>query len=158
MEEVNVTLTVNGKEHNIKVPSDERLLDTLRDRLHLTGVKEGCSIGECGACTVVLDGKAVNSCMVYTFQLDGSEVLTVEGLEIDGQLDPLQEAFIDHQAVQCGFCTPGMLMSAKALLNEKPDPDREEIKTAIEGNLCRCTGYQQIIEAIESVVNKDRSE
>jgi len=158
MEEVNVTLTVNGKEHNIKVPSDERLLDTLRDRLHLTGVKEGCSIGECGACTVVLDGKAVTSCMVYTFQLDGSEVLTVEGLEIDGQLDPLQEAFIDHQAVQCGFCTPGMLMSAKALLNEKPDPDREEIKTAIEGNLCRCTGYQQIIEAIESVVNKDRSE
>jgi len=158
MEEVNVTLTVNGKEHNIKVPSDERLLDTLRDRLHLTGVKEGCSIGECGACTVVLDGKAVNSCMVYTFQLDGSEVLTVEGLEIDGQLDPLQEAFIDHQAVQCGFCTPGMLMSAKALLNEKPDPDREEIKTAIEGNLCRCTGYQQIIEAIESVVKIDRSE
>ncbi len=158
MEEVNVTLTVNGKEHNIKVPSDERLLDTLRDRLHLTGVKEGCSIGECGACTVVLDGKAVNSCMVYTFQIDGSEVLTVEGLEIDGKLDPLQEAFIDHQAVQCGFCTPGMLMSAKALLNEKPDPDREEIKTAIEGNLCRCTGYQQIIEAIESVVNKDRSE
>ena len=158
MQEIEVTLTVNKKEHNLKVEPDERLLDTLRDRLNLTGVKEGCSIGECGACTVILDGKAVNSCMVYTFQVNGSEVLTVEGLETNGQLDPLQEAFIDHQAVQCGFCTPGMLMSAKALLNENPEPDREEIKTAIEGNLCRCTGYQQIIEAIESVVKKDRSE
>ena len=158
MEEVNVTLTVNGKEHDLTVSADERLLDTLRDRLHLTGVKEGCSIGECGACTVILDGKAVNSCMVYTFQIDGSEVLTVEGLETNGKLDPLQEAFIDHQAVQCGFCTPGMLMSAKALLKENPDPDREEIKTAIEGNLCRCTGYQQIVDAIESVVKKDGSE
>lgn len=158
MGEVNVTLTVNGKEHDLTVASDERLLDTLRDRLHLTGVKEGCSIGECGACTVILDGKAVNSCMVYTFQIDGSEVLTVEGLETNGKLDPLQEAFIDHQAVQCGFCTPGMLMSAKALLKKNPNPDREEIKTAIEGNLCRCTGYQQIVDAIESVVKKDRSE
>jgi len=158
MEEVNVTLTVNGKEHTLSVEADERLLDTLRERLHLTGVKEGCSIGECGACTVILDGEAVNSCMVYTFQIDGSEVLTVEGLEVNGQLDPLQEAFIDHQAVQCGFCTPGMLMSAKALLNENPNPDREEIKTAIEGNLCRCTGYQQILDAIESAAKEDRSE
>lgn len=158
MEEANVTLTVNGKEHTLNVEADERLLDTLRERLHLTGVKEGCSIGECGACTVILDGKAVNSCMVYTFQIDGSEVLTVEGLEVNGQLDPLQEAFIDHQAVQCGFCTPGMLMSARALLNENPNPDREEIKTAIEGNLCRCTGYQQILDAIESAAKEDRSE
>lgn len=158
MEEVNVSLTVNNKKHEVTVEPDERLLDTLRDRLNLTGVKEGCSIGECGACTVILDGKAINSCMVYTFQIDGSEVLTVEGLETNGTLDPLQEAFIDHQAVQCGFCTPGMLMSAKALLNENPDPDRDEIKTAIEGNLCRCTGYQQIIEAIESAANQDRSE
>lgn len=158
MEKMDITLTVNRKEHQITVKPDERLLDTLRDRLHLTGVKEGCSIGECGACTVILDGKAVNSCMVYTFQIDGSEVLTVEGLEVDGKLDPLQDAFIKHQAVQCGFCTPGMLMSAKALLNKNPDPDRKEIKTAIEGNLCRCTGYHQIIEAIESVANKDGSE
>lgn len=158
MEEVNVSLTVNNKKHEVTVEPDERLLDTLRDRLNLTGVKEGCSIGECGACTVILDGKAINSCMVYTFQIDGSEVLTVEGLETNGTLDPLQEAFIDHQAVQCGFCTPGMLMSAKALLNENPDPDRDEIKTAIEGNLCRCTGYQQIIDAIESAANQDRSE
>jgi carbon-monoxide dehydrogenase small subunit len=158
MQEVNVSLTVNKKKYEVTVEPDERLLDTLRDRLNLTGVKEGCSIGECGACTVILDGKAVNSCMVYTFQIDGSEVLTVEGLETNGTLDPLQEAFIDHQAVQCGFCTPGMLMSAKALLNENPNPDRDEIKTAIEGNLCRCTGYQQIIEAIESAANQDRSE
>lgn len=158
MQEINISLTVNNKKHEITVDPDERLLDTLRDRLNLTGVKEGCSIGECGACTVILDGKAINSCMVYTFQIDGSEVLTVEGLETNGKLDPLQEAFIDHQAVQCGFCTPGMLMSAKALLNEKPNPGRDEIKTAIEGNLCRCTGYQQIIDAIESAANQDRSE
>jgi len=158
MQKIEVTLTVNKKKHTVTVEPDERLLDTLRDRLNLTGVKEGCSIGECGACTVILDGKAINSCMVYTFQIDGSEVLTVEGLETNGTLDPLQEAFIDHQAVQCGFCTPGMLMSAKALLNENPNPDRDEIKTAIEGNLCRCTGYQQIIEAIESAANQDRSE
>src|SRR6056297_1690215 len=158
MEKTNITLIVNGKEHKLTVEADERLLDTLRDRLHLTGVKEGCSIGECGACTVIIDGKAVNSCMVYTFQIDGSHVLTVEGLEIDGRLDPLQLSFIEHQAVQCGFCTPGMLISAKALLNKNPNPDTEAIKTAIEGNLCRCTGYQQIIEEIEAVVKKDGSE
>ncbi|MFO7814150.1 MAG: (2Fe-2S)-binding protein [Halanaerobiales bacterium] len=158
MQEINVSLTVNNKKHEITVEPDERLLDTLRDRLSLTGVKEGCSIGECGACTVILDGEAINSCMVYTFQIDGSEVLTVEGLETNGRLDPLQEAFIDHQAVQCGFCTPGMLMSARALLNKNPDPNRDQIKTAIEGNLCRCTGYQQIIEAIESAAKEDRSE
>ncbi len=158
MQKVKVSLTVNRKKYNLKVDPDERLLDTLRDRLHLFGVKEGCSIGECGACTVILDGKAVNSCMVYTFQIDGSQVLTVEGLEIDGRLDPLQLSFIEHQAVQCGFCTPGMLMSAKALLNKNPNPDKEAIKTAIEGNLCRCTGYQQIIEAIEASTKKDGSE
>jgi len=158
MQKVKVSLTVNRKKYNLKVDPDERLLDTLRDRLHLFGVKEGCSIGECGACTVILDGKAVNSCMVYTFQIDGSQVLTVEGLEIDGRLDPLQLSFIEHQAVQCGFCTPGMLMSAKALLNKNPNPDKEAIKTAIEGNLCRCTGYQQIIEAIEAATKKDGSE
>jgi carbon-monoxide dehydrogenase small subunit len=157
MEKVDVTLTVNNKKYNLEVDSDERLLDTLRERLKFTGVKEGCSIGECGACTVILDKKAVNSCMVYTFQVDGCEVLTVEGLEMNGQLDPLQEAFIDHQAVQCGFCTPGMLMSTKALLMDNPAPTREEIKTAIEGNLCRCTGYQQILDAVESAAKVSRS-
>ncbi len=155
---ITVNLTVNDKEHELEVTPDERLLDTLREQLRLTGVKEGCSVGECGACTVLLDGKAVHSCMILTAQVDGSEVMTVEGLEKDGNLDPLQQSFIDHQAVQCGFCTPGMLMSAKSLLNENPNPDREDIKTAIEGNLCRCTGYEQIIEAVEAVTPKNEEE
>ncbi|GAB6137875.1 (2Fe-2S)-binding protein [Halanaerobaculum tunisiense] len=154
MANIEVTLTVNGQKSTLLIEPEERLLDTLRERLNLIGVKEGCDIGECGACTVILDGEAVHSCMILTAQVDGSEILTVEGLEVDGQLDPLQQAFIDHQAVQCGFCTPGMLMSAKALLNKNPKPNREEIKTAIEGNLCRCTGYEQIIEAIESVTDE----
>ncbi|AFM21964.1 aerobic-type carbon monoxide dehydrogenase, small subunit CoxS/CutS-like protein [Acetomicrobium mobile DSM 13181] len=154
MSNIEVTITVNGTKHRLTVGPKERLLDTLRERLHLTGTKEGCGVGECGACTVILDGEAVHSCMVLTAQVDGSEVLTVEGLEVDGRLHPLQEAFIKHHAVQCGFCTPGMLMSAKALLDKNPNPTREEIKTAIEGNLCRCTGYEQIIEAIESVAKE----
>ena len=154
MTKTTVTFIVNGKEVTLKVGPKERLLDTLREQLKLTGTKEGCSVGECGACTVILDGKAVSSCLILTGQISGSEVLTIEGLETDGKLDPLQQAFIDHQAVQCGFCTPGMLMSAKALLIHNPHPSREEIKTALEGNLCRCTGYEQIIEAVESVVNK----
>jgi len=154
MNKVDVKFKVNGKDYELKIDGGERLLDTLRDRLKLKGVKEGCSIGECGACTVILDGKAVNSCMVLTAQVNGSEILTIEGLEKDGNLDPLQQSFIDHQAVQCGFCTPGMLMSAKALLNHNPSPDRDDIKTALEGNICRCTGYEQIIEAVESVAKK----
>ena len=154
MNKVDVKFKVNGKDYELKIDGGERLLDTLRDRLKLKGVKEGCSIGECGACTVILDGKAVNSCMVLTAQVNGSEILTIEGLEKDGNLDPLQQSFIDHQAVQCGFCTPGMLMSAKALLNHNPSADRDDIKTALEGNICRCTGYEQIIEAVESVAKK----
>ena len=150
MKKLEIELTVNEEKYKLKVEPDERLLDTLRERLKLTGVKEGCSVGECGACTVILDGEAVNSCMVLSGQVDGSEVLTVEGLtDREGNLDPLQQAFIDEQAVQCGFCTPGMLLSARALLDNNPNPAREEIKTAIEGNLCRCTGYEQIIRAIE---------
>lgn len=151
MSKIKVTFTVNGKEVTLKVGSKERLVDTLREQLKLTGTKEGCSIGECGACTVILNGKAVSSCLILTGQIGGSEILTIEGLEVDGKLEPLQQAFIDHHAVQCGFCTPGMLMSTKALLMQNPHPSREEIKTALEGNLCRCTGYEQIIEAIESV-------
>ena len=154
MNKITVTFIVNGKEVTLKVGSKERLLDTLREQLKLTGTKEGCSIGECGACTVILDGKAVSSCLILTGQIGGSEVLTIEGLEVNGKLDSLQQAFIDCHAIQCGFCTPGMLMSAKALLIHNPYPSREEIKTALEGNLCRCTGYEQIIEAIESVVKK----
>ena len=151
MSKITVTFMVNGKEVILKVSSKERLVDTLREQLKLTGTKEGCSIGECGACTVILNGKAVSSCLILTGQIGGSEVLTIEGLEVDGKLDFLQQAFIDHHAIQCGFCTPGMLMSAKALLVQNPHPSQEEIKTALEGNLCRCTGYKQIIEAIESV-------
>jgi len=151
MNKIIVTFSVNGKEITLKVGPQERLLDTLREQLKLTGTKEGCSIGECGACTVILDGKAVSSCLILTGQIGGSEVFTIEGLEKDGKLDPLQQAFIDYNAVQCGFCTPGMLMSAKALLMHNSHPTREEIKTALDGNLCRCTGYEQIIEAIESV-------
>jgi len=154
MNRISVTLNVNGREVTLKVGPKERLIDTLREQLNLTGTKEGCSIGECGACTVILNGEAVSSCLILTGQVGGSEVLTIEGLEVAGKLDPLQKAFIDYQAVQCGFCTPGMLMSAKALLLKNPHPNREEIKTALEGNLCRCTGYEQIIEAIESVANK----
>ena len=153
MNRINLTLKVNGKEVTLKVGPKERLIDTLREQLNLTGTKEGCSIGECGACTVILNGEAVSSCLILTGQIGGSEVLTIEGLEVAGKLDPLQKAFIEYQAVQCGFCTPGMLMSAKALLMKNPHPGREEIKTALEGNLCRCTGYEQIIEAIESVAN-----
>ena len=151
MNKISVTLKVNRKQVILDVRPKERLIDTLRDQLKLTGTKEGCGIGECGACTVILNGEAVHSCLILTGQLEGSEVLTVEGLEINGKLDPLQQAFIDCNAVQCGFCTPGMLMSAKALLIHNPYPTREEIKTALEGNLCRCTGYEQIIEAVESV-------
>jgi carbon-monoxide dehydrogenase small subunit len=154
MNKIEVTFTVNRKKVTLKVGPKERLLDTLREQLHLTGAKEGCGIGECGACTVILNGEAVSSCLILTGQIEGSEVLTVEGLAIDGKLDPLQQAFIDYNAVQCGFCTPGMLMSAKALLMKNPHPNREEIKTALEGNLCRCSGYEQIIEAIESIANK----
>ena len=151
MPETTVTFKVNGKKVTLKVSPKERLIDTLREQLQLTGTKEGCSVGECGACTVILDGKAVCSCLILTGQIEGSEVLTIEGLEVDGELDALQHAFIEHHAIQCGFCTPGMLMSAKALLIHNPHPIREEIKTALEGNLCRCTGYEQIIEAIASV-------
>jgi carbon-monoxide dehydrogenase small subunit len=154
MAKLDVELTVNGEKYNLKVGSQERLLDTLRKKLKLTGTKEGCSVGECGACTVILDDKAVNSCMVLTAQVDGSEIITVEGLESKSGLHPLQKAFIEKQAIQCGFCTPGMLMSALALLNENPQPSKEEIKTALEGNLCRCTGYQQIIEAVEAAAEE----
>jgi len=149
MAKLDVELTVNGEKYKLEVGSQERLLDTIREQLKLTGTKEGCSVGECGACTVIVDDQAVNSCMVLTAQVDGSEIITVEGLETKSGLHPLQKAFIEKQAVQCGFCTPGMLMSALALLNTNPEPSKEEIKTALEGNLCRCTGYQQIIDAVE---------
>jgi len=152
-----VTLMVNGARERLEVPSNMTLLQMLREKLALTGTKNGCEAGECGACTVLLDGEPVNSCMVLAVEADGREVITVEGLAPEGGLSPLQEAFVEHNAVQCGFCTPGMLMSATALLERNPDPTEEEIKEALVGNLCRCTGYVRIVDAIQAA-SKGRSE
>lgn len=153
-EKISVSLRVNGRDYTVTVAPNARLLDVLRDELLLTGTKEGCAIGECGACTVIMDGKAVNSCLVLAASAAGKEITTIEGLEQGGRLHPLQEAFMQHNALQCGFCTPGMIMSAKALLDQNPHPTRAEIKAAIAGNLCRCTGYEQIVDAIEEAAEK----
>ena len=142
---------VNGIARSLEVDPAQRLIDVLRDQLDLTGTKEGCGEGECGACTVILAGKAVNACLVLGLQAQGQEVVTIEGLAQDGRLDPLQKAFIDEGAIQCGFCSPGMLMSAKALLLQNPNPGEAEIRSAIAGNLCRCTGYQKIVKAVQTV-------
>lgn len=147
-----IDITVNEKKYNLDIDPGKRLLDFLREDLGLTGTKEGCSEGECGACTVIMDGNAVNSCMILAVQARGKEIITVEGLEKSGELDELQKAFIEKGAVQCGFCTPGMLMSCKALLMKNPNPTEEEIKIAIAGNLCRCTGYIKIVEAVNCAV------
>lgn len=146
-----LTMTVNGRPVTVEIEADELLVDVLRDRLGLTGTKIGCNEGECGACTVILGGRAVLSCLLPALRAQGQTITTVEGLADGEQLHPLQQAFIDHGAVQCGYCTPGLLLSAKALLDENPHPNRDEIKTAIAGNLCRCTGYVKIVEAIEAV-------
>jgi aerobic carbon-monoxide dehydrogenase small subunit len=143
-----MTITVNGTAHLVDVPATLRLIDLLRDELGLTGTKEGCGEGECGGCTVLLDGEAVNSCLLLAIQARDREVLTVEGLAEDGRLSVLQRMFIEHMAVQCGYCTPGMLMSAKALLMANPQPTEEEIRVALAGNLCRCTGYTAIVAAV----------
>ena len=148
-----IHITVNGTETETIADTGQRLIDLLRDTLGLTGTKEGCGIGACGACTVIMDNRAVNSCLVPAIAADGHEILTIEGMMKDGNLHPIQEAFVKHHAIQCGFCTPGLVMSARALLDRNPSPDREEIKKAIEGNLCRCTGYEQVIEAIQDVAS-----
>ncbi|MDP2660060.1 MAG: (2Fe-2S)-binding protein [Dehalococcoidia bacterium] len=146
-----IHLTLNGKPLEVRAEPHETLLDLIRDRLGFTGTKKGCDEGDCGCCTVILDGKAVNSCLVLGVEADGHAVETVEGLAQGGELHPLQEAFLRHGAVQCGYCTPGMLLSARALLDEKPDAGEEDVRTAISGNLCRCTGYVKIVEAVLSV-------
>ncbi len=143
-----IDLQVNGRPVSRDVDPSMRLLDFLREELHLTGTKEGCGEGECGACTVLLDGRPVNSCLLLSPQADGKTVLTVEGLSRGGTLHPVQQAFVDKGAVQCGFCTPGFILSAVALLEANPSPNDEEILTALEGNLCRCTGYTKIVEAV----------
>jgi len=152
-----IRATINGSSRTLHVRPNRTLLDVLREDLGLTGTKRGCEIGECGACTVVLDGVAVNSCLVLAPQIDGKSVTTVEGLAPGGTLTPLQESFLDHDAVHCGFCTPGVLMSARALLDLNPDPSEQEIRAAIAGNLCRCTGYVQIVEAIADAAKRERN-
>lgn len=144
-----ITLTVNGETELVDAPSNMTLLQMLREKLVLTGTKNGCAAGECGACTVMMNGEPVNSCMVLAVECDGAEIITVEGLAHDGQLDPVQEAIIEQGGVQCGFCTPGILISARALLDRNPDPGDYEIRDALVGNLCRCTGYLRIIEAVK---------
>ena len=150
MEEI-IRFTVNGEAVSARARSEWNLLRVLREELGLTGAKEGCGAGECGACTVLVDGEAVNSCLFPALEVDGRSVVTIEGLATpDGRLHPIQQAFVDHGAVQCGFCTPGMVLSAKALLDRSADPDAGAIKTALAGNICRCTGYTQIIEAVQA--------
>lgn len=153
MDNYDIKLSVNGKEYQAQVDASTRLVDLLRNHLHLLGTKEGCGKGECGACTVLMNGKTVMSCLVLAVQANGADIITVEGLGGEDALHPLQQAFITHGAVQCGYCTPGMLLSAKYLLDNNPRPTREEIRQAISGNLCRCTGYVKIIEAIEAVAD-----
>lgn len=153
-----ITFTLNGEEVRLEVEHHWNLLQVLRDEMGLSGTKEGCGVGECGACTVIIDGEAVNSCILPALEADGKDITTIEGLadKEGGELDPLQKAFVDYGAVQCGFCAPGMILSAKALLDKTPNPNDEEIKTAISGNLCRCTGYVQIVEAIRSVCERNK--
>ena len=148
-----LTCTVNGTAVTADVPPETTLLAFLRKHLHLTGTKEGCGEGDCGACTVMVDGKTVNSCLMLALDAEGQEILTVEGLAKNGELDSLQRAFIEEGAVQCGFCTPGMLMSAKMILDKNCDPSEEEIKRALSGNLCRCTGYVRIVKAVKKAAS-----
>lgn len=149
-----IALKINGEFHEVDVDPQQTLLEVLREDLDLTGTKEGCGAGECGSCTVIMDGKAVLSCLVLALNAEGKEVVTIEGLARGDDLHPLQESFIEKWGFQCGFCTPGMLMSAKALLDENPNPTEEEVKEAIASNLCRCTGYTKPVEAILDAAKK----
>jgi aerobic carbon-monoxide dehydrogenase small subunit len=152
-----IQFSLNGKSITREVPSHRLLLDLLRDEIGLTGTKEGCGTGDCGACTVVMNGKPVNSCLVLSGELDGVDVVTIEGLKIGSELHAIQKAFIQDGGAQCGYCTPGMLMMSKALLDENPDPSEEDIRFALSGNLCRCTGYAKIIQAVQDAAAMMRS-
>ncbi|RJR19597.1 MAG: (2Fe-2S)-binding protein [Desulfobacteraceae bacterium] len=149
-----IKTNINGKVMELAVNPGQTLADLLRYELGLTGTKKGCEMGECGSCTVLMDGRPVNSCLVLAVRVDGRSITTIEGVEADSGLHPIQKAFVEHGAIQCGFCSPGMILSAKSLLEGNPSPDQVEIRTAISGNLCRCTGYQKIVEAIASVAHK----
>ena len=151
-------LTVNGQPYEVYIKPKTLLVEALRDHLGLTGTKRGCSSSSCGACTVILNGMAVKSCSILALQANGGEILSIEGLASGAELHPLQKAFLDHGAFQCGFCTPGMLMSAKVLLDENPNPTKEQIKEGIDGNICRCTGYNSIIRAVTAVVKGEYKE
>ncbi|WP_195276844.1 (2Fe-2S)-binding protein [Anaerotruncus rubiinfantis] len=154
MDKITISFTLNGKPYTVATRPDIRMLDVLRDDLNLTGTKEGCGIGECGACTVLVNGEAMHSCMVISGQMDGKDILTVEGLSETEIGKTLQRCFLEEGAVQCGYCTPGMLMSAYALLRKNPTPTRDEVRLALSGNLCRCTGYIPIINAVQKVNEK----
>ena len=147
-----VELTINGDAHSLVCAPNTTLLEALREKAFLTGTKRGCDLGACGACTVIMDGEATLACLTLAQEADGREIQTIEGLASDGQLSPLQQAFVDYGAIQCGFCSPGFIMSATALLAENPNPSQQEIKRKLAGNLCRCTGYAKILEAVEAVV------
>jgi carbon-monoxide dehydrogenase small subunit len=149
-----IEIKVNGVMHEIDVQPWDTLLDVIRDKLGLTGTKEGCGLGECGACTVIMNGKTVNSCLVLAVEADGKQITTIEGLAEGDKLHPVQQAFIDLGGLQCGFCTPGMIISAKAMLDENQNPTEEEIRRGISGNFCRCTGYTKIIQSIQAAVPK----
>jgi carbon-monoxide dehydrogenase small subunit len=150
-----VSFRINGTEVTVSVDGHLRLIDILRQQLDLTGTKEGCGEGECGACTVIIDGKVVNSCLYPAYEINGKSVITIEGIHGPQQkLSTIQQAFIDHGAIQCGFCTPGMILSTKALIDNNPDPCEDEIRDALQGNLCRCTGYIQIVEAVKQAAAK----
>jgi carbon-monoxide dehydrogenase small subunit len=152
-----IQINVNGRANEIEVDPWRTLLEVLRDQLNLTGTKQSCAEGHCGACTVLVNGEAVNACLMLALEADGSDIMTIEGLaEGGGKLHPIQEAFVNHGAVQCGFCTPGMIMATKVVLEENPNPSGEEIKKALAGHLCRCTGYVQIIEAVKAAAEKMR--
>jgi len=149
-----ILLVINGTKHDVEVKPWETLLEVLRDKLGYTGAKKGCGLGECGSCTVIMNNKAVNSCLTLAIEAHKHEISTIEGIKADDTFHPLQESFIEHGSVQCGFCTPGMIMSAKALLDENPEPTVDEIEISIGGNLCRCTGYKKIVEAIQVAIKR----
>jgi len=149
------TFSVNGHEVSVEALPMTRLLDVLREELRLTGTKEGCGEGECGACTVLIDGTPVNSCLIPLAQAQGAKITTVEGIADDGRMDPIQTAFVEHGAAQCGICTPGFIVTARALLDDNPSPSRREVREALAGNLCRCTGYQKIIDAVIASLGSD---